>query len=257
MLDPKMNSLLVVSCFAGLTWGCGAATTTATSPPVVQSTGVKVSSVIATVLGQPDRGADDRALDVPRQAAETLAYLDVSPGMNVAVLAPGAGYFMELLARSVGLDGRLFARNPPSLLGASRLERAWDERLSRPAGARVIRVDDELVKPLAVQWLDLVFLEHDYAALHRHAVDTAAIDAVAWNALHPGGRFVVVEREIESAKTRDEIERIGFRFTSEALFLRQGVSPSDWSDEDGNANANANGDPSAKDKRVLLTFTKP
>jgi predicted methyltransferase len=255
MLDPKLNGLLVASCFAGITSsGCGATTATATSPPVVQSTGVKVSSVVASVLGQPDRGADDRALDVPRQAAETLAYLDVSPGMNVAVLAPGAGYFMELLARSVGLDGRLFARNPPSLLlGASRLDRAWDERLSRPAGARVIRVDDELVRPLAVEWLDLVFLAHDYAALREHAVDTAAIDTVAWNALRTGGRFVVVERDLESEKTREEIERTGFRFASEARFLREGVSPSDWSEW-----SESNGkDPSAKERRVLLTFTKP
>jgi predicted methyltransferase len=245
MLDPKMNSLLVASCFAGIASGC--AGSTVMTPSVVHSTGVEVSSGVAAVLAQPDRGADDRALDGPRQAAETLAYLDVSPGMNVAVLAPGAGYFMELLARSVGIDGRLFARNPPSLLGASGLAKAWDERLSRPAGARVIRVDDELGKQLEVQWLDLVFLDHDYTALRDRAIDPSTIDVVAWNALHPAGRFVVVERELESSQARAEIERFGFRFASEALFLRPGASPSDWN----------GGDPSARDKRVLLTFTKP
>jgi predicted methyltransferase len=245
MLDPKMNSLLVASCLAGIASGCGGSM--ATSPAIVHSTGVEVPSGIAAVLAQPDRGADDRALDGPRQAAETLAYLDVSPGMNVAVLAPGAGYFMELLARSVGFDGKVFARNPPSLLGASGLDKVWEERLSRPAGARVIRVDDELGKQLDVQWLDLVFLDHEYTALRDRAIDPSTIDVVAWNALHAGGRFVVVERDRESSQARAEIERFGFRFASEALFLRAGASPSDWN----------RSDPSVGEKRVLLTFQKP
>ena len=98
-----------------------------------------------------------------------------------------------------------------------------------------------------MQWLDLVFLDHDYTALRDRAIDPSTIDVVAWNALHPGGRFVVVERDLESSQARAEIERFGFRFASEALFLRAGASPSDWS----------GGDPSAREKRVLLTFTKP
>ncbi|MGO8995668.1 MAG: hypothetical protein ACLQVI_20345 [Polyangiaceae bacterium] len=241
-----MKSFLLASFLTVGGAGCGASGAGTFGLSVVHNTSVEVPSGIAAILAQPDRSAADRALDEPRQAAEILAYLDVSPGLNVAVLAPGSGYFLDLAARSVGLNGRIFARNPPLLLAASGLGAAWDARLSQPAGARVIRIDDELGKQLAVQWLDLVFLDHDYAGLRQSAIDPSAVDLVAWNALHPGGRFVVAEREADSAATRAEIERHGFRFSSEARFLHEGVDPTDW----------GGGGPSGQ-KSVLLTFTKP
>ena len=236
--------------------GC-AGSSDALSSSVLRSTSVEVPSQanaarVATVLAERDRRADDRSLDGPRQAAEVLAYLDVAPGMNVAVLAPGSGYLMELVARSVGLDGRVFARNPPSLLIASGLGPAWDERLARPAGARVIRIDDELGKPLAVNWLDLVFLGHEYAPLGARGVDSSAVNAVAWNALRPGGRFVVVDRADVAGETRQAVESHGFRFAGEGEFLRSGASPTDWGDAEARGGAAAAGE-----KRVFLTFTKP
>jgi predicted methyltransferase len=219
----------------GATSGCGAERASAAPVAIVQNTGVEVPSGapavparVNAVLAQPDRTAADRALDGPRQAAQVLAYLDVAPGSSVAVLAPGSGYTMELIARSVGPGGMVFARNPPFLLAASGLTEAWDARLAQPAGARVIRIDAELGKQLDAQALDLVFLDHDYAELRTHAVVPSAVVAGAWYALRSGGRFVVMEREAEAAETRGEIEGHGFRFESEGRFLRDGTDPSDW-----------------------------
>ena len=176
VVNPKMKSFLLASFLTVGGAGCGASGAGTFGLSVVHNTSVEVPSGIAAILAQPDWSAADRALDEPRQAAEILAYLDVSPGLNVAVLAPGSGYFLDLAARSVGLNGRIFARNPPLLLAASGLGAAWDARLSQPAGARVIRIDDELGKQLAVQWLDLVFLDHDYAGLRQSAIDPSAVD---------------------------------------------------------------------------------
>ena len=235
------------------TWGCGAGGGNERSPATVQSTAVQVPSAsnatrVAQVLAQPDRKAEDRALDGPRQATEVLSYLDVSPGMDVAVLAPGSGYFMELLARSIGLDGRLFARNPPSFLASSGLEQAWDERLERPAGARVVRIDDELGKQLAVHGLDLVFLDHDYAKLAARGADSSSVDSSVWNALKQDGRFVVIEREADAPRTRQAIESHGFRLAGEGRFLRPGATPSDWGQSERLA---------VDEKQVFLTFVKP
>jgi predicted methyltransferase len=232
---------------------CGAGGTNAPPAAAVQSTAVEVPSAanaarVAKVLAQPDRKADDRALDGPRQATEVLAYLDVSPGMDVAILAPGSGYFMELVARSIGIDGRLFARNPPSILAESGLGQAWDARLARPAGARVVRIDDELGKQLSVYGLDLVFLDHDYASLGARSAAPSAIDASVWNALKQDGRFVVVEREAAATETRRTIESHGFRLAGEGRFLRRGATPSDWGDDQRLA---------AGEKQLLLTFVKP
>jgi predicted methyltransferase len=210
----------------------------------------------ARILAQRDRREEDRALDRPRQAEEVLAYLEVAPGMNVAVLAAGAGYFMELIARSVGLNGRIFARNPPSLLAENGLDQAWNERLAAPAGARVIRIDEELGRPLAVDGLDLVFLDLDYAIVATRGGDSAAVNAVAWNALRQGGRFVVVEREGDLAQARQTIESHGFHLAGEGRFLRPGANPTDWSLADARlpppVQAGASGE-----NRVFLTFVKP
>ena len=176
--------------------------------------------------------------------------------MNVAVLAPGSGYFMELIARSVGSDGRIFARNPPSLLAESGLDQAWNERLAQPAGARVIRIDEELGRPLAVDGLDLVFLDLDYAIVATRGGDFAALNAAAWNALRRGGRFVVVEREADLAQTRQTIESHGFRLAGEGRFLRSGANPTDWSLAETRTTLAVQAGTSGEN-RVFLTFAKP
>jgi predicted methyltransferase len=234
--------------------GCGAGGTASVGVATVRNTAVAVPSAsntarVAAVLAQPDRKPADRALDEPRQAADVLSFLDVTPGMDVAILAPGSGYFLELVARSIGLDGRLFARNPPSLLAESGLATAWDERLTRPTGARVVRIDDELGKQLAVHGLDLVFLDHDYAKLGAGGIDLPAVDASVWNALREDGRFVVVEREADALQTRRAIESHGFRLTGAGHFLKSGANPSDWDPRPDPA--------AAGERRVLFAFVKP
>jgi predicted methyltransferase len=254
-MNHRVLAALAVACASGAS-GCGAASAQGAAAATVQNTAVEVPSAanaarVAEVLAQADRKGSDRLLDGPRQAADVLSYLDVKPGMDVAVLAPGSGYFTELVARSIGLDGRLFARNPPSLLASSGLGTAWDERLARPAGARVVRIDNELGKQLEVHGLDLVFLDHDYAKLGAGGVDLPAVNSSVWNALRQDGRFVVVERDAETAQTRQAIESHGFRLTSEGQFLRAGTNPSDW-DRAGPETPLA-----GAERRVLLTFVKP
>src|SRR5262245_38553938 len=63
------------------------------------------------VVGAPDRTADDRALDAGRRPAELLTFIGVRPGMRVADLGAGLGYTTELLARTVGPTGVVYAQN--------------------------------------------------------------------------------------------------------------------------------------------------
>jgi predicted methyltransferase len=203
-------------------------------PPVTQS--VADSQRALDVLAAPDRTADDRALDGPRQAADLLTYLDVQDGMNVVELAAGSGYFAELVARSVGHAGRLFAENPPSLVARHGIEDAWKRRLERPVGARMVRLDDELDKPLPTHAVDLVYVSDDLGDLSADGVRPGAGAGAAWNALRSGGRFVVVERAeaggAPRADTVREIEQCGFHLVNQGRFFHDGA-------------------------RVALTFTKP
>ncbi len=220
------------------------------------------------VVGQSDRTMADRALDEARQSAEVLTYLDVRPGMRVEELASGAGYMTELLARSVGSSGVVYATNPPSLLERAKIGSVWQERLVRPANARVVRDERELTTsmPPAARGLDLVYLAFFYRDLPSIGVDRRLLLANALDALRPGGRLVVIDRATpqgrvpidvravhveESRNARYEIERAGFHFVSEGRFLRRSTGPDDWQ-----AVASANPTPLETQDRFFLTFVK-
>jgi predicted methyltransferase len=221
------------------------------------------------VLAQLDRTAEDRAFDDPRQAADVLTYLAVTPGMRVAELGSGGGYFTELLGRSVGRSGVVYAQNPQSLLARAPFAGAWTERLARPANARVVRDAREFSAPFPAEarGLDLVYLALFYRDLPSVGVDRRLMLANVLDALRPGGRLVTIDRATprlgqarvdprvshveESRNERYEVERAGFHFVSEARFLRRSATPTDW-----DAVANDRPTPLETQDRFLLTFVK-
>ena len=62
---------------------------------------------IAQIIASPDRSAADRENDVRRKPADMLAFIGVRPGMVAMDLSAAGGYTTELLARAVGLGGRV------------------------------------------------------------------------------------------------------------------------------------------------------
>lgn len=223
---------------------------------------------VLDLLGAPDRTPEDRALDETRQAADLLTYLAVDPGMRVAELACGRGYFTELLARAVGPRGVVFGQNAPAMLAGSPVEAAWGARLARPDDRNVIRIDRSLTEPLPAdaRGLDLVYLALDYGGLAPLGVDRDAMNHAVHLALRRGGRYVVLEetpREgqlltdlhalhtAESRHARREIESAGFAFESEGRFFRDSSDPRDW---DASPRAPLRGE---KHDRFVLAFVKP
>lgn len=57
------------------------------------------------------RSEDARARDGARHPAQTLAFLQVEPGMIVAEGLPGGGWYTEILANYLGGDGGLYGVN--------------------------------------------------------------------------------------------------------------------------------------------------
>src|SRR5438128_1293874 len=68
------------------------------------------------VVAAADRTAADRALDAGRRPEALLRFIDVRRGMHVAELGAGGGYTTELLARSVGENGVVYAQNSQFIL---------------------------------------------------------------------------------------------------------------------------------------------
>jgi len=56
-----------------------------------------------------ERPAADVARDANRKPHEIIAFAGVKPGMHVAELAPGGGYYTRLLSQAVGPNGKVYA----------------------------------------------------------------------------------------------------------------------------------------------------
>src|SRR6185369_15659807 len=88
----------------------GATPVTASGAPA--TTAIDYDSIVAA----PDRDEADRALDGGRHPAELLRFFGIQPGMKVAEISSGGGYTAELLARTVGETGRVYATNSKFIL---------------------------------------------------------------------------------------------------------------------------------------------
>jgi predicted methyltransferase len=62
------------------------------------------------------RSPEDRARDTARHPNETLTFFQLAPGMTVAEVLPGEGWYTRILANYLGADGALYGVNYPDRL---------------------------------------------------------------------------------------------------------------------------------------------
>ena len=190
----------------------------------------------AAIIAAPDRSDADRRTDVRRKQPQLLVFSGVRTGMHVLDMGADAGYSTELLARSVGPGGTVYAQNSQEVLDTV-VKGAFDERMKRPAMANVVKVvrnfDDPV--PLGVRDLDLVTFFFAYHDLGYMNVDRASMNRHLFEALKPGGHFIIADHSaqagagtsvsktlhrIEEALLRKEVEAAGFKLVREGNFMR-------------------------------------
>jgi predicted methyltransferase len=216
----------------------------------------------AATIAAPDRSDADRETDKRRDPVKLLAFTGVRQGMKVLDMGAGGGYSTELMARSVGPTGAVYAQNAANL--NTRAKERLDARMQTPAMKTVVNLirpfDDPL--PADVRDLDLVtffFYYHDTTYME---VDRAAMNRKLFAALKPGGSLVIADHSakagdgvtvgrtlhrIEEAVLRREVEAAGFKLVAEGDFLRQPGDPRDF-------NVNR---PTGPIDEFVLRFEKP
>jgi predicted methyltransferase len=269
-LDPSvlLASLAVAATLS--TAGCaGKAPAPPTTPSVAPAGGAATAAdPIAAAVDAPDRSPDDRALDGGRHPAELLRFAGVAPGQRVAEIFAGGGYTTELLARVVGPTGKVYGQNTPLILERF-AEKPWSARLAKPVMSNVVRVDRELGDPLPpdARSLDAVFSVLVYHDTVWMGADRARLNAAIFQALRPGGVYVVVDHSaragtgtadvqtfhrIDEQVVKTEVLAAGFRLVNEASFLRNPADTRDWNDSP-HAAAGRRG----TSDRFVLEFAKP
>ena len=179
--------------FAIVVDACGAANATSYSrvPPSPDGTGiVYLGRETASVMGH--EGA--AWLDRPERASEErpnllIAALGLEPGMQVADVGAGTGYYSWRMAARVGSTGRVFAVDvQPEMLAllASEMKRRDTTNVTRVLGT-------DTDPRLAVDSIDLILMVDVY---HEFDHPREMLDALV-RSLKPHGRIAFVEYRAE------------------------------------------------------------
>ena len=237
--------LLVVLLLAACA-GMGAA---ASGPPLDKER-------IAQIVASPDRSAADRNNDRRRNPEQMLAFIGVRPGMVALDISAAGGYTTELLARAVGLGGRVYGQSepprapdspprpavapegnsapsaaaapaapvmaPPVVRRTS--AQALAERAKNPLLTHIVAVERKFEDPVppevAAGGLDLVTLMFNYHDLGHMGTDRTRMNKAVFAGLKRGGLYVIADH---SGRPGTGISESGTLHRIEEAFVRQEV----------------------------------
>lgn len=212
--------------------------------PAVAQAGVSnlhrgaISSAVQKALDDPAR-ATDKADDARRQIASVMMFAEVRPGQKVLELVPGSGYWTRVFSAIVGPKGHVYTVWPNEMGKYSAKSFAnWQQLAGTPHYANISLLQQpagDLSVPKAV---DVVFTAqnfHDYHDPFMGPVDMTTFDKQVFDALKPGGLFVVIDHvaaagsgfadtntlhRIDPEAVKKEVEAAGFVFGGEDNALR-------------------------------------
>jgi predicted methyltransferase len=160
-----------------------------------------------------DRFSTEDARDRLGEAEQVMRLAGIRPGMWVADIGAGEGYYTVRLSPAVGPRGRVLAQDIVPETSDRLVERIQRERLDNVA-VRVGKPDDPMLPRGS---FDRIFLVHMY-----HEVTSPY--AFLWrlrDGLKPGGQVIVVDSErpvkrhgMPSALLKCELEALGMRAAS-------------------------------------------
>jgi predicted methyltransferase len=196
---------------------------------------------IAAAISDSARPASDTERDADRKPGATLAFAGVKPGQQVLELAPGRGYYTRLLSAVVGPKGKLYVVSSPprpdAPPGPSPVQKIADDPHYSNVTVIVSRVG-ELKPP---EGIDVVWTSQNYHDFHNIPnVDVATINRTMFQALKPGGIYLVLDHSAEAGSgTRDtntlhridvntvkqEVESVGFKLIGESNILSNHADP--------------------------------
>ena len=224
--------------------------------------------ILDAVTAPGSRRRADRALDAGRKPAEVLAYFKVAPGEKILELFAGGGYTSELLRRTIGDTGKLYAQNTKEILDKF-ARKPWEARAAKPVMAGVIPVEQPIDDPAppGAKDFDLVITILNYHDTVPMKADRAKMNKAIFDALKPGGIYGVVDssaaagsgirdcetlHRIDEEVVKQEVLAAGFQLDGESDVLRNPDDKRDW-----NASPRKAAERRGTSDRFTLRFIKP
>jgi len=203
------------------------------------------STAPTTAVADPSRPDSDTTRDGDRKPVQTLEFAGVKSADKVADYVADSGYFTRLFASTVGSTGHVYAVEPTAFFKFDHFVKAVAELQGYAVGHPNVTVTiaaalEGLKFP---EKLDLFWISRNYHDLHDDfmgPVDITAFNKAVYNALKPGGVYVVLDHSaapgapadvtetlhrIEASTVRREVEAAGFKFDSESSILANPADP--------------------------------
>ena len=163
---------------------------------------------VAAAVADPGRPKTDVATDALRDPADTLTFAGVKPGMHIAELFPGGGYYTRMLADVVGPKGHIVGIENAGWKGAVKADQAM---LAEPGHDRV-QLDVETFGQMTVpEPVDLFWITqnyHDLKIAQYGQVDIAAFNRKVFETLKPGGVYFILDHQANPGITTEEIAKL-------------------------------------------------
>ncbi|MCL2162241.1 MAG: methyltransferase [Betaproteobacteria bacterium] len=203
-----------------------------------------VPATVSATVADKARPAADTERDTSRKPAETLAFAGIKPGMQIAELIPGGGYYTRLLSVLTGPKGRVYALTPPPRPNGP------DPTAAANAIATDAHYGNVTVLPLSYtdralglsQPVDVVWTSGNYHDIHNSRTSNGMKDfnQRVFEALKSGGAYIVIDhataagRGVDDTKTlhridpetvKAEVTAVGFRLSGSSDALRNANDP--------------------------------
>jgi predicted methyltransferase len=217
---------------------------TAAQAPAAQAPTPQIPDFLAAAVADPARPPADVEHDVNRKPAETLLFAGVKPGIKVAELLPGGGYYTRLISKVVGSTGHVYALVPAPLPDAPANAPDFSARVKAIAADPNYSNVSVVVSPFAElktpEPVDLVWTSQNYHDLHNFpGLNLTVFNQMVFEALKPGGIYFILDHSsvpgagssvtstlhrIDPETVKREVLAAGFQFVGSSNLLRQ---PSD------------------------------
>ena len=182
---------------------------------------------IAAAVASPERSAKDRERDARDKPAELLAFAGLKPGMKVADVLGGGGYWSEILARAVGPSGSVTLVNNPGYFnfGKDDLKTRFGDGRLKEVKRRVFELSNMDLGRGQFDLITIYLSYHDIYWVDEEGYGWPKVDADRFltqlhEALKPGGKLLIVDHAAVAGTGKSaaqDLHRIDEAFTKKDI----------------------------------------